>query len=188
MVCGPRESVSTPWRIPPDRIVLSQGALQHPESQWLQLTVWHLSGDVIQEAYPTRVIDMIQTSRRPSTNRIYDSTWRNFFTWASKLHIDMSSLTVPRILEYLLEGIEMGLSPSTIKRQVAALATVLSCDDSSSLAHHPMIRSFINGVVNTNAPTIHRYPSWDLSYVLQALTGSPFESLKTCDLSLLSMT
>ncbi|XP_058037816.1 uncharacterized protein LOC131197588 [Ahaetulla prasina] len=37
-------SVTTPWRIPDNQIALSQGALTHPEPQWLQLTVWRLSG------------------------------------------------------------------------------------------------------------------------------------------------
>ncbi|XP_039200074.1 uncharacterized protein LOC120308279 [Crotalus tigris] len=36
-------SVSPPWRILPSRIALSQGNLQHPDPQWLQLAAWHLS-------------------------------------------------------------------------------------------------------------------------------------------------
>ncbi|XP_026525430.1 LIM and SH3 domain protein 1 isoform X1 [Notechis scutatus] len=36
-------SITNPWRIPPDKISLHQGALVHPEPQWLQLTAWCLS-------------------------------------------------------------------------------------------------------------------------------------------------
>ncbi|KAK9400751.1 hypothetical protein NXF25_011465 [Crotalus adamanteus] len=39
-------SISPPWRIPPDRVILSQGKLLHPDPQWLQLAAWHLSGKV----------------------------------------------------------------------------------------------------------------------------------------------
>ncbi|XP_039178069.1 uncharacterized protein LOC120298392 [Crotalus tigris] len=38
-----------------------------------------------EEAYPRRVIDMIQASRRSSTNRVYDSTWRSFLSWMSSI-------------------------------------------------------------------------------------------------------
>ncbi|KAK9399508.1 hypothetical protein NXF25_012527 [Crotalus adamanteus] len=37
-------SISPPWKIPADRISLSQGQLQHPDPQWLQLAAWHLKG------------------------------------------------------------------------------------------------------------------------------------------------
>lgn len=37
-------SVTRPWRIPPDRVSLSQGPVQHPDPQSLQLAVWPLSG------------------------------------------------------------------------------------------------------------------------------------------------
>lgn len=36
-------SISLPWQIPPDRISLYQGAIVHPEPQWLQLAIWHLN-------------------------------------------------------------------------------------------------------------------------------------------------
>lgn len=38
-------SVAKPWRIPPDMVALSQGPVQHPDPQRLQLAVWRLSGD-----------------------------------------------------------------------------------------------------------------------------------------------
>lgn len=38
-----RLSVASPWVIPPLRIVLCQGAISHPEPQWLQLAIWSLN-------------------------------------------------------------------------------------------------------------------------------------------------
>lgn len=38
-------SIAPPWRIPPDRVSLSQGPICHPEPQCLHLTTWRLSGD-----------------------------------------------------------------------------------------------------------------------------------------------
>lgn len=130
---------------------------------------------------------MIQASRRPSTNRIYDATWRNFCTWCKKFNLNPLSVTIPNILDYLLEGMNRGLLPSTIRRQVAALSTVLTCSDSVSLSQHPAVSSFLKGAVSSCPPVIHRYPSWDLPKVLQSLISSPFEPLSSCSLQFLSL-
>lgn len=124
-----------------------------------------------------RVITTIQASRRPSTNRIYNSTWKTFCSWCSKGDIDPTSVTVGQILEFLQDGLDKGLFPSTIHRQVAALASVLSCGDLESLAHHPMVCSFIKGAINLKPPVVCRYPTWDLSKVLQAISLSSFKPL-----------
>ncbi|XP_039207012.1 uncharacterized protein LOC120311509 [Crotalus tigris] len=130
---------------------------------------------------------MIQAARRLSTNHIYNHTWKNFCHWCNRNHVSLSQVTIPKVLEYLLEGVNKGLSPNTICRQLAALSTVFSWDSSESLSRHPTIRSFLKGVTNSNPPVIHRYPSWDLPKVLQALTSSPFEPLRTFSLQYLSL-
>lgn len=71
-------SVTHPWRIPDDRICLLQGAVVHPEPQWLQLTVeteWEL---LTRANIPPRAIRTIQAARRTSTICIYGATWRTF--------------------------------------------------------------------------------------------------------------
>ncbi|XP_015670378.1 uncharacterized protein LOC107286514 [Protobothrops mucrosquamatus] len=138
------------------------------------------------DSYSSRVIAMIQQSKCPSTNRIYDATWRNFCLWCSGHQVQLSAITIPIVLEYLMDGLEKGLSLNTIRRQVLVLSTVL-CDNSAPLAHHPTVCSFIKGATNAKPPAVHRYPSWDLSRVLQALTSPPFEPIKACTLRLLSM-
>ncbi|XP_015678359.1 uncharacterized protein LOC107293712 [Protobothrops mucrosquamatus] len=139
------------------------------------------------DAYSLRVIAMIQQSRRPSTNRIYDATWRSFCIWCSGRKVELSDISVPIVLEFLMDGLDKGLSPSTIHRQVTALSTVLMCDNSAPLAPHPTVRSFLKGAANARPPTVHRYPSWDLHRVLQALISPPFKPITTCSLKLLSM-
>ncbi|XP_039190192.1 uncharacterized protein LOC120304105 [Crotalus tigris] len=132
-------------------------------------------------SYPSRVISMIQASW-PATDRIYDATWRNFCHWCDQNSLSISSVTIPRILEYLLEGVDKGLAPSTIRSQVAALSTVFTCVNSTPLSQHPRVRFFIKGVTNSKPPVVHRYPTWKLPRVLQALTGSPFEPIRSCNL------
>ncbi|XP_039187629.1 uncharacterized protein LOC120302772 [Crotalus tigris] len=88
---------------------------------------------IARQSYSSGVILMIQASRRPSMNRIYDATWRGFCKWCFIHKLEPLSITIPNILDYLLEGLNKGLSSSTIRRQLAALSTVLSCDNSSPL-------------------------------------------------------
>ncbi|XP_026531970.1 uncharacterized protein LOC113417692 [Notechis scutatus] len=135
--------------------------------------------------FSNKVIQTIQVSRRPSTNRIYDSTWRAFCGWCSKGHIDPTSVSVAQFLEFLQEGLDKSLFPNTIHRQVATLASVLSCGDLESLALHPTLRRFIRGATNLKPPVVHRNPTWDLPKVLQALISAPFDLLQeACSFSL----
>ncbi|XP_039200464.1 uncharacterized protein LOC120308450 [Crotalus tigris] len=139
------------------------------------------------DSYSSRVIAVIQQSRRASTNRIYDATWKSFCNWCSGHKVEFSSVSVPIVLKFLMDGLDKGLSPSTIHRQVAALATVLICENATPLTHHPLVRSFLKGANNAKPPPVHRYPSWDLEQVLQALIAPPFEPMETCSLDLLLM-
>ncbi|XP_039192289.1 uncharacterized protein LOC120305049 [Crotalus tigris] len=139
------------------------------------------------DSYSLRMIAVIQQSRHPSMNRVYDATWRSFCTWCAGHRVELSGVSVPVVLEFLMDGLDKGLSPNTIHRQVAALTTVLTCDNATPLTHHPLVRSFLKGATNARPPTVHRYPSWDLHQVLQALIAPPFEPMETCPLDLLSM-
>ncbi|XP_029140096.1 ephrin type-A receptor 7 [Protobothrops mucrosquamatus] len=98
-----------------------------------------------------------------------------------------STSGTPMIVDYLLDGLDKGLAPATIRRQVAAFSTLLTCADSVPLAHHPRIRAFLKGACNTRPPVVHRYPSWELPLVLRALTKPPFEPIRTVPLRNLSL-
>ncbi|XP_060545540.1 uncharacterized protein LOC132711180, partial [Pantherophis guttatus] len=135
---------------------------------------------------PGRVIGTIQAARRPSTTRIYESSWRTFCSWCRLHHVDPTSASVPDILVFLQDGFDKGLAPSTLKRQVAALSTVLSKEATIPLTLDPSIKGFLKGASNIRPTMIHRYPTWDLTLVLQALTSPPFEPLGSASLKLLS--
>ncbi|XP_060546579.1 uncharacterized protein LOC132711485 [Pantherophis guttatus] len=131
-------------------------------------------------------IATIQAARRASTTRIYEATWRAFSLWCGRQLISPTSASVPCVIEFLQEGFVSGLSPNTLRRQVAALSTVLSGSSSDPMSRDPLIRQFLRGATNIRPPAIHRYPSWDLPKVLRALTGPPFEPLQDVSLKYLS--
>ncbi|XP_060546801.1 uncharacterized protein LOC132711537 [Pantherophis guttatus] len=135
---------------------------------------------------PTRVISTMQAARRPSTSRIYEATWQSFSKWCRRSSIDPLSASVLQVLCFLQDGFDSGLTPNTLRRQVAAIASILSCNSPDSIARHPHIRIFLRGAVNLRPPPIHRYPTWNLNKVLNALTLSPFEPLRQVSLRFLS--
>lgn len=81
-----------------------------------------------------QVIKTIQVSRRASMNQIYNASWQFFCLWCSKEHIDPTSASVSEILEFLQAGLDKGLALTTLRRQVAALSTVLTCDSHWTLS------------------------------------------------------
>ncbi|XP_077180347.1 uncharacterized protein LOC143831152 [Paroedura picta] len=85
------------------------------------------------------------------------------------------------ILEFL-QGLDKGLKPSTLRRQVAALATVIPKVQGFPLAKHPHVTRFLRGATVVSPPAVHRFPTWSLSVVLSALLRQPFEPLQ--DISL----
>ncbi|XP_013914424.1 PREDICTED: uncharacterized protein LOC106543051, partial [Thamnophis sirtalis] len=142
-----------------------------------------LEGELLRkQRFSDQVIRTIQASRRPSTTRIYDATWAAFSQWCKTRDIEASSASIPQTLDFLQEGLDKGLAVSTQRRQVAALSTILARSSSRSLSQHPQIKSFLKGAVNISPPAVHRYPSWDLPFVLKALTKAPFEPLRTTSL------
>lgn len=130
-----------------------------------------------QSQFSPTVIHTIQASRRQSTTRIYNATWKAFGTWCSRLQVEPSKALVTQVLDFLQDGLDRGLTPSTIKHEVVALLLVLSTGKSESLSKHPMVSRFLKGTTNLRPPVIHRYPTWDVSQVLQAVMGGPFEPL-----------
>ncbi|XP_070602642.1 uncharacterized protein [Erythrolamprus reginae] len=136
---------------------------------------------------PEKVIDTMQAARRPSTSRIYQATWAAFCKFCDKDLQDPREASVITVLEFLQAGVERGLAPNTLRRQVAALATMIQTPESRPLAQHPWIRDFIKGATNKHSPPVRRFPSWDLTWVLKALTKPPFEPLRSIPIRLLSI-
>ena len=72
-----------------------------------------------------------------------------------------------------------GLSVSAVKGYSSALNSVLALkgrDLASSREITILLRSFSRSV----NPVELRPPAWDVSLVLQSLTGAPYEPLRTC--------
>lgn len=90
----------------------------------------------------------------------------------------------PRLVWFV--DLDKGLATDTLRRQVAALVTILFCDGTLTLSQHPRVRSFFKGASTYSHQQSTDTPLGISHLVLQALTSPPFEPLGSTSLKLLT--
>ncbi|XP_071967071.1 uncharacterized protein [Engystomops pustulosus] len=118
-----------------------------------------------------KVISTLQSSRKPVTSAIYLKIWKKFISFCGPAVPNQSSPNILQILEFLQAGFDMGLKTSTLKVQIAALSVFFD----SSLADHRWIKRFVKATVRIRPSVKPSVAPWDLSLVLNFLTGPQFE-------------
>ena len=118
---------------------------------------------------------------RESSSRLYQSRWKIFCGWCRGRGVAPVNATVPVVVDFLIHLCQdKGLSVSAVKGYCSALNSVLALkgrDLATSREITPLLRSFSRSV----NPVELRPPAWDVSLVLQSLTGAPYEPLRTCE-------
>lgn len=159
---------SSPREVPSDRMEIERRSL-------------------LNMGYSIVVIDTILASRKESTIRIYNVTWKAFHRWCRRKSVDTLSPPIPDVLKFLQEGLSSGLKPATLRKQVTALSSVLSPSGEVTLNKYPHICRFLRGATLRNPPQVHRFHTWRLHTVLSALTKHPFEPIAEIPLNWLRM-
>ena len=136
---------------------------------------------------PQRVIDTIQSARAPGTRAAYDGRWCAFEKWCTAERVVPFQAPVGSILSFLQSLIDKGLSYSTLKVYMAAISACHVGFDAGSAWMHPLIRRFMKGALRLLQVPKSMVPAWDLAFVLNSLSGPPFEPLGTVDLNVLSL-
>ena len=118
---------------------------------------------------------------RESSSRLYQSRWKIFCGWCRGRSVAPVNASVPLVVDFLIHlRQDKGLSVSAVKGYYSALNSVLalkSLDLAASREITTLLRSFARSV----NPVELRPPAWDVSLVLQSLTGAPYEPLRTCE-------
>ena len=118
---------------------------------------------------------------RDSSSRLYQSRWRIFCGWCRGRSIAPVNASVPVVVDFLIHlRQDKGLSVSAVKGYCSALNSVLALkglDLAASREITTLLRSFARSV----NPVELRPPAWDVSLVLQSLTGALYEPLRTCE-------
>ena len=128
-----------------------------------------------------RAAGVLSGCLRESSSRLYQSRWQIFCGWCRGRGVAPVNATVPVVMDFLIYlRQDKGLSVSAVKGFSSALNSVLVLkgrDLSASREITMLLRSFARSV----NPVELRPPAWDVSLVLQSLTGALYEPLRTCE-------
>ena len=115
------------------------------------------------------------------SSRLYQSRWKIFCGWCRGRGVAPVNATVPVVVDFLIHlRQDKGLSVSAVKGYCSVFKSVLALkgrDLAASREITTLLRSFSRSV---NPVELHP-PAWDVSLVLQSLTGAPYEPLRTCE-------
>lgn len=173
-------SVQDPLHLEPLEDLLHQGPVLHPEATPDGMAIERRL--LLGQGLFAEVTLTILSLRRDSTVRIYNHTWKVFHRWCCKRMSDPLSADHRLVLKFLQDGLDRKLKPTTLRRQVEALNSVLSTQEGSSLARHPLVSKFLRGAALKSPSQRHRFPIWNLGVVLRTLMRPPFEPLREMDL------
>ncbi|KAK2866765.1 hypothetical protein Q7C36_002821, partial [Tachysurus vachellii] len=133
------------------------------------------------------VTETLLNARAPSTRRLYALKWRLFRLWCDEHSQDPVHCPVGTVLEFLQSCFSRGLSPSTLKVYVAAVAANHEPVLGASLGRHLLVSRFLRGVRRLRPSSRPRLPSWDLSVVLEGLLEAPFEPMESASEKFLTL-
>lgn len=108
--------------------------------------VWPLRGaQLIDSGLSTEVVETILHSRDPCTKKLYALKWRVFTLWCENRQLDSVNCPVGIVLEFLQERLSTGLSSSTLKVYVAAIAAYHAPLGGDSSGRNPLVTRFLHG-------------------------------------------
>ena len=118
---------------------------------------------------------------RESSSRLYQSRWKIFCGWCRGRSVAPVNASVPVVVDFLIHlRQDKGLSVSAVKGYCSALNSVLALKG-RDLAAFREITTLLRSFARSVNPVELRPPAWDVSLILQSLTGAPYEPLRTCE-------
>ncbi len=139
---------------------------------------------LIASGLSTEVVETIFQSRAPSTRKLYGLKWRLF---TGDHQLDPVNCPVGTVLEFLQAWFSAGLSHSTLRVYVAAIASYHAPMGGQSVGKDPLITRFLRGVMRLRPRLRSRVPPWDLAVVVEALCKPPFEPIEEVSERLLTL-
>ncbi len=135
---------------------------------------------------PERVLNTMAEASAPSTKRLYTLKWSICLAWCQDRDIEPVTSEVSVVLSFLQEMLDKRLS-STIKVHTAAIAAFRAPIAGRSVGRESVVIQFLRGARRMNPPRPRTVPLCDITTILRALKGPPFEPLQSSSLRVLSL-
>ncbi len=135
---------------------------------------------------PERVLNTMAEANAPSTKRLYTLKWSICSAWCQDRDIEPVTSEVSVVLSFLQEMLDKQRS-STIKVYTAAVAAFCAPIAVRSVGRESVVIQFLRGARRMNPPRPRTVPLWDITTILRALKGPPFEPLQSSSLRVLSL-
>ncbi len=138
------------WEIPVRRDLLTQaeGMILHPRHGVVETgSVAPEGAHLIASGLSTEVVETIFQSRAPSTRKLYALKWRLFTSWCGDRQLDPVNCLIGTVLEFLQARFSAGLTHSTLKVYVLAIAAYPAPLGGLSVGKNPLVTRFLRGVM-----------------------------------------
>ncbi|KAK3542105.1 hypothetical protein QTP86_014357, partial [Hemibagrus guttatus] len=145
-------------------------------------------GDQFLEAgLSSEVVETLLNAKAPFTRKLYALKWRLFSLWCAQREQDPVYCLVGTVLGFLQSRLSRGLSPSTLKVYVAAIAANHTLVLGATLGMHTLVSHFLHSARRLRPSCRPRLPSWDLSVVLYELLEAPLEPMESASKKFLTL-
>ncbi|KAI2645137.1 Transposon Ty3-G Gag-Pol polyprotein [Labeo rohita] len=136
----------SPWEIPVRGDLLSSSP---PAGAVEALGVASEGAHLLASGLSTEVVETILQSRAPSTRKLYALKWKLFTSWCGHRQQDPANCPVGSVLEFLQSRLSAGLSHSTLKVYVAAIAAYHTPLGGLSVGKDPLVTRFLRGFLRS---------------------------------------
>ncbi len=128
---------------------LTGGGHYRPPSPWAVEVVGVApeGAQLIASGLSTEVVETILQSRAPSTRKLYALKWKLFTSWCGDRQLDPVNCPIGTVLEFLQAHFSAGLTHSTLKFYVAAIAAYHAPLGGQSVGRHPLVTRFLHGAL-----------------------------------------
>ncbi|XP_041417586.1 uncharacterized protein LOC121393347 [Xenopus laevis] len=130
------------------------------------------------KGFSDAMISTMRAARKSTSARAYYRVWTSYKQWCLKHKMNFDKFSLPNLLEFLQEGVSLGLSLGSLRSQISALSILFQ----RRLAFLSDVKTFLQRVAHVAPPFRKPVATWDLTLVLKALQRAPFEPMKSIPL------
>ena len=139
-----------------------------------------------QKKFSQEVSERIANPRRQSSTKCYNAKWKIFSKWCSDKGLVPTQASIQSIADFLLYLFQdRQLKPVTIKGYRSAISDTLS-HFGRDIGHDKYLSSLILSFDRDRPRPRSLAPKWNLAWVLNVLSGSPFEPIHIIDFKFLT--